>query len=166
MTRPDAARVLEDAAAAVAGLDALDTPTTTHKPWWRRALTTGLPPLVALLAFLVVWQVVWASAITDEYKVPAPIDVWAAFTKVVDDGQVWSILWTSISRAFLGFGVALLIANPLGPLVAKVKTVRAAIGPLLSGLQSLPSARLVTSRRLSRACPRWPGYPRRCCGSG
>ena len=139
MTRPEAARVLEDAAAAVAGLDALDTPTTTHKPWWRRALTTGLPPLVALLAFFVVWQVVWASAITDEYKVPAPIDVWAAFTEVVDDGQVWSILWTSISRAFLGFGVALLIATPLGLLVAKVKTVRAAIGPLLSGLQSLPS---------------------------
>ena len=62
---------------------------------------------------------------------PAPLDVWAAFTKVVDDGQVWSILWTSISRAFLGFGVALLIATPLGLLVAKVKTVRAAIGPLL-----------------------------------
>ena len=86
-----------------------------------------------------VWQLVWASAITDEFKVPAPIDVWAAFAKIVDDGQVWSILWTSISRAFLGFGVALLIATPLGLLVAKVKMVRAAIGPLLSGLQSLPS---------------------------
>ncbi len=32
MSRPEAARVLEDAAAAVAGLDALDTPTTTHSP--------------------------------------------------------------------------------------------------------------------------------------
>ena len=53
--------------------------------------------------------------------------------------QVWSILWTSVSRAFLGFVVALLIATPLGLLVAKVTVVRAAIGPLLSGLQSLPS---------------------------
>ena len=66
--RPTA--VLEDAAAAVAGLDALDTPTTTTRPWWRRALATGLPPLVALLLFLAVWQLVWASAITDEFKVP------------------------------------------------------------------------------------------------
>ena len=32
MTRPEAARVLEDAAAAVAGLDALDTPTTRTSP--------------------------------------------------------------------------------------------------------------------------------------
>src|SRR4029079_624156 len=52
---------------------------------------------------------------------------------------VWSILWTSISRAFIGFAIALVIATPLGLLVAKVRPVRAAIGPILSGLQSLPS---------------------------
>jgi NitT/TauT family transport system permease protein len=94
---------------------------------------------VALLLFLAVWQLVWASAITEEFKIPAPAAVWHAFAKTVDDGRVWSILWTSISRAFLGFAVALLIATPLGLLVAKVTVVRAAIGPLLSGLQSLPS---------------------------
>ena len=42
-------------------------------------------------------------------------------------------------RACSGSAVAVLIATPLGLLVAKVKTVRAAIGPLLAGLQSLPS---------------------------
>ena len=139
MSTPRATAVLEDAAAAVAGLDALDTPTTTTTPWWRRAVSTGLPPLVALLVFLLVWQLVWASAITDEYKVPAPVDVWAAFAKTIDDGSVFSILWTSISRAFIGFLTGLIIATPLGLLVAKVRVVRSAIGPLLSGLQSLPS---------------------------
>jgi NitT/TauT family transport system permease protein len=139
LTSPAATAVLEDAAAAVAGLDALDTPTTTTRPWWRRALSTGLPPLVALVLFLLVWQLVWASAITDEYKVPAPAEVWHAFAKVVDDGSVFSILWTSVSRAFIGFAVGLVVATPLGLLVAKVRVVRAAIGPLLQGLQSLPS---------------------------
>jgi energy-coupling factor transporter ATP-binding protein EcfA2 len=117
MSTPRATAVLEDAAAAVAGLDALDTPTTTTRPWWRRALSTGVPPLVALVVFMLVWQAVWASAITDEYKVPSPAQVWQAFAKIVEDGQVWSILWTSISRAFLGFVVALIIATPLGLLV-------------------------------------------------
>ena len=42
-------------------------------------------------------------------------------------------------RAVLGFLAAVAIATPLGLLVAKVRLVRAAIGPLLSGLQSLPS---------------------------
>src|SRR3954451_19475782 len=138
LTPPSATAVLEDAA-AVAGLDALDTPTTTTRPWCRRALATGLPPLVALLLFLTVWQLFWASAIVEEFKVPAPADVWHAFAKTVDDGQVWSILWTSVSRAFIGFVVALIVATPLGLLVAKVRVVRAAIGPLLQGLQSLPS---------------------------
>jgi NitT/TauT family transport system permease protein len=139
LTRPEGPGVLEDAAAAVAGLDALDTPTTTTRRRWRRALSTGLPPLLALIAFVAVWQAIWASAITDEYKVPAPVEVWNAFLQILDTGQVWTILWTSISRAFLGFVVALLIATPLGLLVAKVRVVRAAIGPLLQGMQSLPS---------------------------
>jgi NitT/TauT family transport system permease protein len=128
-----------DAAAAIAGLDALDTPTTTATPLWRRLLTSWVPPVVALVLFIVVWQVIWASAVTSEFKVPAPLSVWEAFLGVVADGSVWSILWTSVSRAFLGFAVALVIATPLGLVVAKVGFVRRAIGPLLSGLQSLPS---------------------------
>ena len=128
-----------EVAEALKGLDALDTPTVVVKPWWRRALAVGLPPLVALVLFIAVWQLIWASAITSEYKVPAPLSVWAEFAATVEDGRVWSILWTSISRAFIGFAIALVIATPLGLLVAKVRPVRAAIGPILSGLQSLPS---------------------------
>ncbi|MEN3299591.1 ABC transporter permease [Pseudonocardia sp.] len=128
-----------DSAAALAGLDALDTPTDNRRPWWRKALTTGLPPLVALVLAVVVWQALWASAIWPEFKLPAPIAVWDSFAARLVTGEIWSILWTSISRAFLGFAIALVIATPLGLLVAKVKVVRSAIGPLLSGLQSLPS---------------------------
>ncbi|RZT87634.1 NitT/TauT family transport system permease protein [Pseudonocardia sediminis] len=136
-SRPEAPD--QDVASTLAGLDALDTPTERRVPWWRRAIAVGVPPLVALILFVALWQLVWASAITDEFKVPAPVTVWDAFGAVVVDGSVFSILWTSISRAFLGFLVALLIATPLGLLVAKVPVVRAAIGPLLSGMQSLPS---------------------------
>ena len=44
-----------------------------------------------------------------------------------------------MSRGLLGFVMAVAIGTPLGLLVARVKVVRAAIGPILSGLQSLPS---------------------------
>lgn len=136
--RPDDAGADTDAA-AVAGLDALDTPTVVATPWWRKLLSTWLPPFVALTLFVVIWQIIWASAITSEFKVPAPAAVWDEFAATVADGQVWTILWTSISRAFIGFAIALLIATPLGLLVARVAVVRAAIGPLLTGMQSLPS---------------------------
>ncbi|WP_030834371.1 ABC transporter permease subunit, partial [Streptomyces sp. NRRL S-98] len=54
-------------------------------------------------------------------------------------GTLLEVIWTSVSRGLLGFLLALAIGTPLGLLVARVKFVRAAIGPILQGLQSLPS---------------------------
>ena len=126
-------------AAISAGLDALDTPTTQRRPVLRRVLATGVPPLLALALFVGVWQAVWASAIYPEYQLPVPLAVWQEFVDTVADGSIWSITWTSVHRAVLGFLASVLIATPLGLLVARVRVVRAAIGPLLAGMQSLPS---------------------------
>ncbi|MGQ0577105.1 MAG: ABC transporter permease [Pseudonocardia sp.] len=128
-----------DERAVAAGLDALDTPTTARAPWWRRAAAVTIPPVVALVLFVTAWQVLWAAAIWPEYKVPAPLDVWDAFLATIRDRSLLEIVWTSVSRAILGFLTALVIATPLGLLVVNVQFVRAAIGPLLQGLQSLPS---------------------------
>ncbi|KOG85407.1 sulfate ABC transporter permease, partial [Streptomyces varsoviensis] len=54
-------------------------------------------------------------------------------------GTLGGIVWTSVSRGLLGFLAALALGTPLGLLVARVKVVRSALGPILSGLQSLPS---------------------------
>ncbi|GAA4779715.1 ABC transporter permease [Actinomycetospora chlora] len=121
------------------GLDALDTPTEQRTPWWRRAASSVLPPIVAVVLFVVVWQVLWASAIWPEYQLPAPGAVLDQILARAASGQALTILWTSVSRAILGFLVAVLVATPLGLLVAMVPLVRSAIGPILSGLQSLPS---------------------------
>ncbi|HET6258923.1 MAG TPA: ABC transporter permease [Pseudonocardia sp.] len=128
-----------DTAAVGAGLDALDSPTEARKPVLRRVLATGLPPLIALVLFLGAWQAVWASAMYPEYQLPAPLTVWQEFAGTVADGRIWQILWISLHRAVLGFLASVVIATPLGLLIAKVPVVRAAIGPLLAGMQSLPS---------------------------
>jgi NitT/TauT family transport system permease protein len=54
-------------------------------------------------------------------------------------GTLLQLVWTSVSRGVLGFLASVAIGTPLGLIVARVKPVRAAIGPILSGLQSLPS---------------------------
>jgi NitT/TauT family transport system permease protein len=137
MARPD---VLPDSSAALsAGLDALDTPSPQRRPLWRRIIAVWVPPLVAFAVVVAIWQVLWAGAIWPEYKLPSPGAVWDQFAGIVADGSIWDITWTSVHRAVLGFALAVLIATPLGLLVAKVPQVRAAIGPLLSGMQSLPS---------------------------
>ena len=121
------------------GLDALDTPTERRVPWWRRFLTSVVPPIVAVVLFVVAWQILWASAILPEFKLPSPEAVFGQIGGELGSGQALSIIWTSISRAVLGFLFAVIIGTPLGLLVATVPLVRSAIGPVLTGLQSLPS---------------------------
>ena len=129
-----------DLSAVEAGLDALDTPTSERREsGWVRFLRSVVPPLVALALVIVVWQVVWAAAILTEAQVPAPLEVWNRIWEISANGKIVTIVWTSVHRAVLGFVAGVVIGTPLGLLVAKVRVVRAAIGPLLSGLQSLPS---------------------------
>jgi sulfonate transport system permease protein len=131
---------VEELDAVGSGLDALDAPVGERRPsFWKRFAWGVLPPLGALVLLIVVWQILWAAAFWSEAQLPAPIAVWDEFWGIVVDGQVFGFVWTSVHRAALGFVAGVLIGTPLGLLVAKVRVVRAAIGPLLTGLQSLPS---------------------------
>jgi NitT/TauT family transport system permease protein len=128
-----------DLAGLEAGLDALDTVQTRRAPFRRTFVEKIFPPMVAVALVLVVWQVlVWAK-VTDSYKLPSPSAVWDEVNEAWREGTLLEYIWTSVSRGLLGFVMALVIGTPLGLLVARVKFVRAAIGPILSGLQSLPS---------------------------
>jgi NitT/TauT family transport system permease protein len=139
-TEPTTVKDGNDLAGLEAGLDALETVQTSGRTPFRRTLVEKiLPPAVAVLLVLVVWQVlVWAE-VTDSYKLPAPSEVWGEVREAWLQGTLFDYIWTSVSRGLLGFLFALVIGTPLGLVVARVKFVRAAIGPILSGLQSLPS---------------------------
>ncbi|NIH84656.1 ABC transporter permease [Amycolatopsis granulosa] len=130
-----------DAAAVEAGLDALDTPARPVEKagGWRRFARSVLPPVAFLVLVIVLWQALWAAAFWPEYQLPAPLAVWDELWSQFSSARAFGFVWTSVHRAVLGFLIAIVIATPLGLLVAKVRLVRAGIGPFLSGLQSLPS---------------------------
>ncbi|MFC7881184.1 ABC transporter permease [Streptomyces sp. NPDC057376] len=137
-TRP--AKEGGDLAGLEAGLDALETVQQGRTPFRRTLVEKILPPTVAVLLVLAVWQgLVSFEIVDDPTKLPAPSDVWAVVHQAWLQGELLGYIWTSVSRGLSGFLLALLIGTPLGLLVARVKFVRAAIGPILSGLQSLPS---------------------------
>ncbi|MFJ9523033.1 ABC transporter permease [Kitasatospora sp. NPDC101801] len=122
-----------------AGLDALDAVVTQRTPLLTVLREKALPPLVAVALVLGVWQLAFNLELTDEYKLPSPGMVWASLSDLWAQGTLFSIIWTSLWRGLSGFAAAVVIGTPIGLLVAQVKPVRAAIGPILSGLQSLPS---------------------------
>ncbi|MER5891246.1 ABC transporter permease [Streptomyces sp. NPDC001941] len=129
----------DDLAGLEAGLDALDTVQSHRTPVREILLKKVLPPLTAIVLVIAVWQVlVWAK-VTDEGSLPAPTAVLTSIHDLWLAGTLLDVVWTSVSRGLLGFLLALAIGTPLGLLVARVTFVRAAIGPILSGLQSLPS---------------------------
>lgn len=129
-----------DLAGLEAGLDALETVQQGRTPFRQTFVEKILPPAVAVLLVLAVWQgLVSFEIVDDPTKLPAPSDVWHVVHQAWLQGELLGYIWTSVSRGLSGFLLALLIGTPLGLLVARVKFVRAAIGPILSGLQSLPS---------------------------
>ncbi|MEV6123236.1 ABC transporter permease [Streptomyces sp. NPDC052077] len=129
-----------DLAGLEAGLDALETVQQGRTPFRQTFVEKILPPTVAVLLVLAIWQGLVSFGIVDDpTKLPAPADVWHVVQQAWLRGELLGYIWTSVSRGLLGFCLALLIGTPLGLLVARVRFVRAAIGPILSGLQSLPS---------------------------
>ncbi|MGW2703260.1 ABC transporter permease [Streptomyces sp. NPDC001340] len=128
----------QDAGSVEAGLDALETTATGRPPFRKTFVDKILPPIVAIAVVLVAWYLLY-PIVDNPTKLPSPGAVGSAFRDSWLKGELLGYIWTSVSRGLLGFAFALLIGTPLGLLVARVKFVRAAIGPILSGLQSLPS---------------------------
>jgi NitT/TauT family transport system permease protein len=128
-----------DLAGLEAGLDALDARTTTRPPLAQVLRRKVVPPVVAIVLVLGLWQLAFTLHLKEPYQLPSPLMVWDALAEEWYKGTILSIIWQSVSRGALGFAVALVLGTVLGLLVAQLRPVRAAIGPILSGLQSLPS---------------------------
>ena len=126
-------------AAEVAGLDALETVTIQRVPLARRAWSATWPKLLAVAIFLLLWQsVVWAG-FKPVYALPGPADVLADLWKDLQTANLWNAIFVTLRRGAWGFGLAVIIGVGIGALVARFAILRAAIGSLITGLQTMPS---------------------------
>ncbi|MEU9076479.1 ABC transporter permease [Kitasatospora sp. NPDC004745] len=128
-----------DTADVGAGLDALDAVSAQRGSLGEALRAKALPPLIGVLVVLALWQGAYSLHLTSAYKLPSPADVWHSAQDLWYQGTLFSIIWTSVWRGLSGFLLAVVIGTPIGLVVARVRPVRTAIGPVLQGLQSLPS---------------------------
>ena len=133
------AEAAESLGTVEAGLDALETTAGQESSRVARVLRSVLPPLVAIALILAVWQALYAAKIWPDWKLPGPGQVFTSLKDAFSSGDVWPAVGHSIGHGAIGFAASLAIGTPLGLLVGRIKVVRAGIGPILSGLQSLPS---------------------------
>jgi len=129
----------EDTAAVGAGLDVLEEPDRVKDPWWRRVGSSIIPPILAMVVVLVIWEVVYLLKLKPEVMLPAPSAVWTELVSLVQSGKAGETIWTSLSRGLFGFGMAIVIGAPIGLLIARFSWIRNSFGPLITGLQSMPS---------------------------
>jgi NitT/TauT family transport system permease protein len=125
----------QDHRAFEAGLDALEAPTLPPRPGPGAVfLRSVLPPIVAVVAFIALWQLAYSTGLKPSFALPSPLDVLWTF-----DQTAWDAISISVSRGALGFLASLAVGTVLGLSMWRSRWLRAAIGPFVSGLQSLPS---------------------------
>ncbi len=124
----------------IAGLDALDALRTEEGPGLvARVWTSAWPKLAAVAIFLFVWQVVVWSHWKPIYVIPSP---WTALGELANRAgttEFWVALKTTMRRAIVGYGVAVLLGTALGVALTQSSILKRAIGSVLTGLQSMPS---------------------------
>ena len=133
---PAASDALED---VEAGLDALETSAERGTSRLATVLRAAYPPILAILLIIGVWQILYSAKIWPDWKLPGPAEVFSSLKDAFSSGDALPSVGHSVEHGAIGFGASVAIGTPLGLLVGRFKPVRAGLGPVLSGLQSLPS---------------------------
>jgi NitT/TauT family transport system permease protein len=128
---------------AVAGLDQLELATDLSAgaaPASRalRVWNAVWPKLLAIGIVLAIWELLYL----DHWKpliFPGPASTLSTLWSQLKGGQLWAAIGLTMQTAVEGFALALLIGVVLGALVARIKPLRAAVGSMITALQTMPS---------------------------
>jgi NitT/TauT family transport system permease protein len=126
----------------LAGLDALDFEpgrAADTRDRARRAFRAIWPKLAAIALVWVVWELIHLSG-WKKFVLPGPGVTLSNLWDQLTAGLLWHAIGDTLERAVIGYAVALVIGGVIGLLVARIPPLRAAVGSLITGLQTLPSA--------------------------
>lgn len=117
----------------------LDAPARKGVPARARVWRWLWPKALALAIAVGVWQlIVWAQW-RPEYVLPSPATTFATLWDMIGTTRFWEAVATTMRRALSGFALALLVGTVVGLLVARSRALRAGVGALITGLQTMPS---------------------------
>ena len=137
---PTQAKPPADAAAdRVTGLDALERVQANETPLGVRIWRSAWPKLLAVAIVLIVWQIVVWSQWKPEYVLPGPMTVFSDLKDLIVTGDFWDGVRLTMIRAVTGFFFAVVLGTLIGAAVSRFAPLRAAIGSLITGLQTMPS---------------------------
>jgi NitT/TauT family transport system permease protein len=104
-----------------------------------RLVARPWPMLAALAIALGVWQLVAWSDFRPDYVLPDPATVGRELAGQVTGTELWRAIGTTMRRAATGFTLSIVAGTAVGLAVVRVRLLRAAVGALITGLQTMPS---------------------------
>jgi NitT/TauT family transport system permease protein len=96
------------------------------------------PKVLAVAIVLAIWQLIHVSGWKKEIF-PGPGGTLADLWDQLRTALLWHAIATTAQRAVIGFGLAVLIGAVVGALVSRIAPLRAAVGSMITGLQTMPS---------------------------
>jgi NitT/TauT family transport system permease protein len=128
-------------AAALAGLDSLELQQAgvSAGDRARKIWAAVWPKLLAIAIVIGVWELVYLSGWKSAAILPSPAAVFSDLWAQAHHALLWQAIATTLRRAVIGFGMALVIGVVLGALVSRIKPLRAAVGSMITALQTMPS---------------------------
>lgn len=131
---------------AIAGLDSLELARhqagRTSVRIARKLWTASWPKLLAIAIVLACWQLFYASNFhgdTADHFVKSPADTLGGLWDQVQHGTLWGAISVTLQTAVAGYALALVIGSLVGALVSRIPPLRAGVGSIISGLQTMPS---------------------------
>jgi NitT/TauT family transport system permease protein len=104
------------------------------------ALSEVVVPLLATVAFFVLWEGICRTFSVPAYLVPAPSQIW---TDTIAIGPaVLGHTMATLKTVLLGFGVSIVVSLPLAVLLTASPAVASTIYPFLVWTQSIPKVAL------------------------
>ncbi len=125
--------------AELAGLDALESPGAAVRGGAARTWAALWPKLAAVALALAVWQIVDWSDWKPDFALPGPATVLPVLGEIVRTGEFWAALATTLRRALTGYALSIVGGTLLGIAVTRSRTLRRAVGALITGVQTMPS---------------------------
>ncbi len=119
-------------------LEAPEPPDQRSRALATRAWASLWPKVLAIVIVLAVWQLIHLSGWKKDIF-PGPGATLANLGDQLKTGLLWHAISTTLQRAVIGFGLAVLIGAVIGALVSRIRPLRAAFGSLITGLQTMPS---------------------------
>jgi NitT/TauT family transport system permease protein len=98
-----------------------------------------MPAVIALAIFTLGWACISRFGPWPEYLLPGPLAVMRSLAAQLRSGAMPLAILTSMRRLLLGYALSAAAGITLGTFLARSSLLRAAIGPLVVGLQALPS---------------------------